>query len=185
MSAVMEYKSPQIKKLRQFCVERLTQEQVFTVLDRLESLVFDLDNPNANPLLFGEPLIDRSSSQSEDAALESVKQEVLSLVEDLSDDADLSVSQRPEEFLSIDEVSQMYHVSTKPSAAGENRGCRPVEFCLENASESLSAERLWNDSPRKPGSRNIRAFSRLSPCPNRSETKSFVAPEKPPPEARL
>ncbi|MBQ2621465.1 MAG: sigma-70 family RNA polymerase sigma factor [Thermoguttaceae bacterium] len=122
MSAVMEYKSPQIKKLRQFCVERLTQEQVFTVLDRLESLVFDLDNPNANPLLFGEPLIDRSSSQSEDAALESVKQEVLSLVEDLSDDADLSVSQRPEEFLSIDEVSQMYHVSSKTVSRWRKQG---------------------------------------------------------------
>ena len=122
MSAVMEYKSPQIKKLRQYCVERLTQEQVFTVLDRLESLVFDLDNPNANPLLFGEPLIDRSSSQPEDAALESVKQEVLSLVEDLSDDADLSVSQRPEEFLSIDEVSQMYHVSTKTVSRWRKQG---------------------------------------------------------------
>lgn len=135
-------------------MERLTQEQVFTVWDRLESLVFDLDNPNANPLLFGEPLIDRSSSQAEDAALESVKEEVLSLVEDLSDDADLSASQRPEEFLSKDEVSQMYHVSTKTAAAGENRGCRRVEFCLENANELLSAERLWNGSPRKTESRN-------------------------------
>ncbi len=122
MSAVMEYKSPQIKKLRQYCVERLTQEQVFTVLDRLESLVFDLDNPNANPLLFGEPLIDRSSSQAEDAALESVKEEVLSLVEDLSDDADLSVSQRPEEFLSIDEVSQMYHISAKTVSRWRKQG---------------------------------------------------------------
>lgn len=121
MSVEIEYKKPQIKKLRQYCVERLTQDQVFVVLDRLESLVFQLDDPNANPTVLGESLIQRES-ESETEALESVKREVLSLIEDLSEDRGLSVTQCPEEILSIEEVSQMYHVSSKTVSRWRKQG---------------------------------------------------------------
>ena len=127
MAIEIDYKIPPLKKLREYCVGKLTHDQVFSVLDRVEALFFQLDNPNANPRILGEQLLQRDSAclnpdQDEDAMLKQVKEEMLHLVEDVSDGCNLSINQCPEEILSIEEVSRMYHISSKTVSRWRKNG---------------------------------------------------------------
>lgn len=135
MAIEIDYKIPPLKKLREYCVGKLPHDQVFTVLDRIEALFFQLDDPNANPRILGEALLKRQSDHldsgdavgmdsvlDEKALLKEVKEEMLHLVEDVSDGCNLSINQCPEEILSIEEVSRMYHISTKTVSRWRKNG---------------------------------------------------------------